>query len=290
MRVFVAGATGAVGHYLVGQLLEQGHHVVGTSRTRQGVDRLCARGAEGALLDIFDAAAAERAVAAAAPDAVVHQLTALNGGTSADNSRIRRIGTRHLVDAAHRAGVGRIIAQSVAWAYEPGKLPADEDTPLDLAAAEPRATMVAGIAELENTVAEIDEHVVLRYGLLYGPGTWYRRDGLAADVLRGETTDPAAAFLGGLIAGDAVASFVHVEDAAAAAVSALDWPRGVVNIVDDEPAPGREWVPALAAAVGAPAPTPTTGRADWERGASNARARSLGWVPRHPSWRTGFAA
>ncbi|MFI1917342.1 NAD-dependent epimerase/dehydratase family protein [Nocardia sp. NPDC020380] len=290
MRVFVAGATGAIGHPLVEQLVAAGHQVTGTSRTPQGIERVRAQGAEAVRLDIFDADAVVDAVVAAAPDVVIHQLTALSGGVSADNGRIRRVGTRHLVDAAKRAGVGRMIAQSISWVYQPGDGPADESTPLELAAAEPRGATVGSVHALEEAVAEIDRHVVLRYGFLYGPGTWYHRTGVAAEVLRGDTGNPAAAFMSGLVPNDAVASFVHVEDAARATIAALEWPTGTVNIVDDEPAPGREWVPAFAAAVGAPTPAPASGRADWERGATNALARSLGWAPVHASWRTGFLA
>ncbi|MEV4362071.1 NAD-dependent epimerase/dehydratase family protein [Nonomuraea sp. NPDC004186] len=292
MHVFVAGAAGAIGRYLVPLLIEAGHRVTGSSRTDSGLDRLRAQGAGAVRLDVFDAEAVARAVAEAAPDAIVHQLTALNGGTPADNGRIRRIGTRNLVDAAKRAGVRRIVAQSIAWAYEAGDAPATEDTPLDVTAPAPRSGVVGGVRALEEAVAELDEHVVLRYGLFYGPGTWYRPGGLVADVLRngGPTGDPASVFLSGLAADAAVSSFVHVEDAAEATVAALRWPSGTVNIVDDEPAPAREWLPALAAAVGAPAPAPTDGRAGWQRGADNGLARSLGWRPRHATWRTGFGS
>jgi nucleoside-diphosphate-sugar epimerase len=286
MHVFVAGATGAIGRQLVPALIAAGHQVTGTSRTQAGVDQLEAQGATGVLLDVFDAAAVKRAVADAAPDAIIHQLTALNGGDPTANSRIRRVGTRHLVDAAHDAGVRRIVAQSVAWAYAPGDDPADESTPLDYDAPAPRDRLISGVDALERTVAEIEHPVVLRYGQLYGPGTWYRPDGLAARVLRG-ADDPDAVYLGDLTANDAVSSFVHVDDAAAAAVAALQWPDGPVNVVDDEPTPAHEWLSTLAAAVDAPAPLRAAGRAGWERGATNALARSRGWTPEH-SWRTGF--
>jgi nucleoside-diphosphate-sugar epimerase len=183
--------------------------------------------------------------------------------------------------------VRRIVAQSIAWAYAPGDDPADESTALDYDADAPRASLIAGVDALERMVAEIEHPVVLRYGRLYGPGTWFRPDGLAARVLRGATDDPDAFYLGDLTANDAVSSFVHVADAATAAVAALRWPDGPVNVVDDEPAPAHEWLPALAAAVGAPAPARATGRSGWERGATNALARSRGWTPQH-SWRTGF--
>lgn len=272
MRVLLAGATGAVGRVLTGLLTEAGHEVVGTSRRP---------GAAALTLDMLDRAAVRVAVAAVAPDAVIHQLTALSGGSLSDNERIRVDGTRNLVDAALAAGVRRMVAQSISWAYRPGDRPATEDVPLDLAAPEPRATTIRGVAALEAAVAELPEHVVLRYGLLYGPGTFYAPGGRVEAGLRA----------GSLRADAGVSSFVHVTDAASAAVAALDWPGGPVNVVDDEPAAARDWLPVLAGALGAPVPGPAEGRAGWERGADNALATGrLGWRPRYPSWRTGFLA
>jgi nucleoside-diphosphate-sugar epimerase len=134
------------------------------------------------------------------------------------------------------------------------------------------------VQALERAVAEAPVGVVLRYGLLYGPGTWYTRDGLTTEqVRRGELT-----------ATDGVTSFLHVADAAQAALAALAWPAGPVNIVDDAPAAGTEWLPLYASLVGAPPPLVTLGAANWERGASNARAHELGWSPQFPTWREGF--
>ncbi|MEV4939334.1 NAD-dependent epimerase/dehydratase family protein [Streptomyces zaomyceticus] len=274
MRVLVAGATGAVGRRLVPRLEAAGHEVVGISR----------RGPR--PVDVLDAGAVRRAVAEAAPDAVVHQLTDLGAADGAANNRMRVEGTGNLVDAARAAGVGRIVAQSISWAYAPGDGPADESVPLDSTEEVPRSRIVAGVRALESAVAELPEAVVLRYGVLYGPGTWYAPGGAVAAALAG---DPGARFLGSTAADDSVSSFVHVDDAAAAAVRALEWPPGAYNVVDDEPAPGRVWLPALAAALGVPAPARSEGRVPWARGAVNARARALGWSPAHPSWRTGFA-
>lgn len=281
MRVFLAGASGVIGRRLVPLLVAAGHQVTGTAPTPAGEQLLRARGATPTRVDVFDPDALLRAVDVAAPDVVVHQLTALAGGSLAENARIRRDGTRHLVRAAKAAGVTRIVAQSISWVYAPGDEPAAEDVPLDLTAPQPRAGTIDGVHALEAAVTELDEWVVLRYGMLYGPGTWYAPDGrIAAQVRAGE-----------LRATDAVTSFLHVDDAAAAAVRALSWPTGVVNIVDDEPASARQWLPVYAAALGAPAVAVDPGRAGWERGASNRTARDrLGWRPSHPSWRTGFAA
>lgn len=278
MRIFVAGATGAVGRFLVPLLLAAGHEVTGGSRTERGAAWLRDQGAAGVVVDVFDADGVREAVAAAEPEVVMHQLTSLGAADFAANRRIRQVGTRNLVDAAKHAGVGRIIAQSIAGAYEPGEGPADERTPLDVHAPAPRSGGIEGVTALEGISAEIDRHVILRYGLFYGPGTWYTPGSRVAEQLRA----------GEIAANDAVSSFVHVADAARAAVLALDWPSGPVNIVDDEPAPAREWVPVLADVLGVPAPEPTEGAAGWERGASNAYARTLGWAPEPPSWRIGF--
>jgi nucleoside-diphosphate-sugar epimerase len=284
MRILLAGATGVIGRRIVPVLLAEGHRVTGITRTMGHAEALQATGAMPVVVDVYDRQALLHAVGDAEPDAVMHQLTDLSGGSGEANARLRETGTRNLVDAAAAAGVRRIVAQSISWAYEAGPDPAKETTPLDLGAQPPRLMVVRGVAALEQAVQEIPEWVVLRYGLLYGPGTWYAAGGLrAADAQEG------------LLAADAnVSSFVHVDDAAAAAVESLAWPSGVVNICDDEPAPGREWVPAFCRAVGAPPPPQAesgAGRAGWARGASSRHARSqLGWEPRYPSWRDGFAS
>ncbi|MFC4030033.1 NAD-dependent epimerase/dehydratase family protein [Streptomyces polygonati] len=287
MRVFVAGATGAVGRLLVPLLLDAGHQVTGISRSPAGAERLRSQGASAVQADVLGRDTLRQVVANAAPDAVIDQLTDLSDADGEATNRLRREGTRNLVDAAEAAGVARIVAQSISWAYVPGERPADETVPLDLGAPEPRGAMVDGIRALEETAAELETAVLLRYGILYGPATWYAPGGPAAAALSG---DPAARFLGSVEADLSVISFLHVADAARAALEALDWPGGPVNIVDDEPAPGREWVPVLADALGTPAPEPASGRQGWARGASNGLARSRGWRPAHPTWRSGFAA
>jgi nucleoside-diphosphate-sugar epimerase len=271
MRIMVAGATGVVGRLLVPLLREAGHEVAGTTRNPERLAALDALGAQPLVMDALDAGSVTTAVKLAAPDVVIHQLTDLAGLNFAGNARLRIAGTRHLVDAALAAGVGRMIAQSISWVVAPGDTPATESEPLAQDA-------TPGVRELESDVAEMPVGVVLRYGLLYGPGTWFARDGLRADEARA----------GKLGATARVQSFVHVHDAALAAVAALGWPTGVVNVVDDEPAPATEWVPAFAAAVGAPEQRLTRPE-NAGRPISNAHARALGWSPQYPTWRTGFA-
>ncbi|WP_433556648.1 NAD-dependent epimerase/dehydratase family protein [Pseudonocardia xinjiangensis] len=282
MRVFLAGATGVVGSRLLPLLIDAGHHVTALTRRPERAATLRAAAAEPVVADVLDAGALAEVVRRAAPDVVMHQLTDLSAADTAANARLRTIGTRHLVDAALAAGVQRIVAQSIAWAYTSGAGPAAENEPLDRDAPEPRQRTVLAVDALERAVAEAAEPVVLRYGMFYGPGTWFEPAGLRATEARE----------GRLAATADVTSFLHVDDAAAAAVAALRWPPGTVNVCDDEPAAGREWVPAFCAAVAAPAPTvdEDTPRAGWARGADNRYARErLGWEPRYPAWRAGFA-
>ncbi|HEY8524749.1 MAG TPA: NAD(P)-dependent oxidoreductase [Acidimicrobiales bacterium] len=283
MRILLAGATGVIGRRLLRLLIDHDHRVTALTRSATRAGQLRAAGADAAVVDVYDRDRLTKAVGDAAPDVVLHQLTDLRTGDTRANATVRTVGTRNLVDAALAAGVRRIVAQSIAWAYEGGDEPATEATPLDLDAPEPRRTTTHGVAALESAVREAPEWVVLRYGMLYGPDTWFAPGGLRA----------ADAHAGRLAADDAVTSFVHVDDAAAAAVDALAWPSGAVNVCDDVPAPGRAWVPVFCDAVGAPPPAdgPAGERAPWARGADNRHARQeLGWVPRYPSWRDGFAA
>lgn len=278
MKVFLAGATGAAGRLLVPALLAAGHGVAGTTRSAHKAPAIAASGATPVVVDALDRPALFDALRAQQPEAVIHLLTDLSRRDFAANSRLRVAGTRNLVDAARAVGVHRFVAESLAWMYASGLGPAREDEPLDLAAPEPRRNAVAAVQSLETTVAELPRWVVLRFGIFYGPGTWYARDALTTEqVRRGE-----------IAASPAVTSFVHVADAANAALQALAWSNGHVNIVDDEPARADAWVPLYARLVGAP-PPPVRGSAEpWERGALNAKARSLGWQPVYPTWRTGF--
>lgn len=306
MRVFVAGASGALGQPLVRQLLAAGHTVTGMTRREQAAAELRAGGAEAVVCDVYDAEALREAVAAARPEAVVHVLTALpqrfkpREDYLAATNRVRTEGTRNLVAAARAAGAKRLLAESVGFFYEPtGGWVKDEGAPL---VSDPPGRFEAAaeaLKELEAQVlgAEGIEGLVLRCGWFYGPGTHYGRDGMvAAETLRRRNP-----IIG---AGTGTYSFIHVEDAAAAFVAALrKGRRGVYNVVDDEPARQSEWLPVYARELGAKPPRRVPGwlaalvagrdlasTADTMRGAANAKAKKeLGWSPAHPSWRRGFA-
>ncbi|MFH5824297.1 NAD-dependent epimerase/dehydratase family protein [Georgenia sp. AZ-5] len=308
MRIFLAGATGALGRRLVPQLREAGHDVVGTTTSPAKVESLSRAGVVPVLMDGLDGAAVRRAVLEARPDVVVHQFTALaRMGTPrhldkafALTNRLRTEGLDHLLAAAREAGAGRIVAQSfTGWTNERAGGPVkDETDPLDPhPAATSRATLAA-IRHLEETVtaAEGIDGLALRYGALYGPGTGIAPGGELLEALRARRFP----LIGG---GTGIFSFVHVDDAAAATVLALDrGGPGVYNIVDDEPAPVREWLPYAADVIGARRPVPVPA---WlarplagehvvsmmtvARGSSNAKARrELGWAPGHRTWREGF--
>ena len=256
-------------------LISAGHDVTGTTRSESKAPLIAASGAKPVVIDVYDRDRLRQVLAEARPDVVIHQLTDLATFDFAGNTRVRVEGTRNLVDAALEAGTRRIIAQSISWICAPGDGLSTENDPLDLDSTGARLGAVQGVLALETTVAEMPEWAVLRYGSLYGPGTWAERDSLRA----------TSAKEGKIIANDAVTSFLHVEDSARAAVAALQWPSGIYNIVDDDPASARDWVPAFAAYVGAPPPPVASGHQPWERGASNAKAKSVGWQPEYPTWR-----
>lgn len=307
MKVFLAGATGAIGRPLVDRLLADGHAVVGTTRDPARADALRARGVEAVVLDAYDAEAVRAAVAAARPEVVVHQLTSLPqdptprsmAAAVEASSRLRRETVPTFVDAARAAGARRVIAQSISFVTKPDDRPVhDEDAPLW--ADEPsQRTNVEGVRALEAAVrgAEGIEGVVMRYGFFYGPGTWYAPDGALGKMIRKRRYPVIGS-------GEGRSSFVHVDDAVDATVRALDpsVASGTYNITDDEPARARDWVPAAAAALGAKPPRHVpvwlarraagpvvVHYATTLPGNSNARFRAAvpGWTPR--PWRDGFA-
>ena len=311
MNVFVAGATGALGRQLVPQLVAAGHDVVGMTRSPDKTGMLRALGARPVVADALDPDAVARAVAEAEPEVIVHELTALTGDLDpkrpeffVTTNRLRTEGTDHLLAAGRAVGIRRFIAQSTAsyttYARTGGPVKAEDD-PLD---PDPPATMrpnLEAIRYVEDAVTGMDwaEGVVLRYGVFYGPGTGISGDPDASltKVLR-KRQFPVVGDGGGIW------SFVHIEDVADATVAAVDnGGPGTYNVVDDDPAPVREWLPFLAEQVGARRPMRVprfvgrllAGQAAVVmmteiRGASNAKAaRELGWHPRWSTWRVGFA-
>src|SRR5215471_12887525 len=309
MRVFVAGATGAIGTQLVPRLVAAGHEVHGMTRSESKRAMLAELGAVPVVADAFDPDQVAQAVAQAAPDVIVHELTAIGALDTrhfdrafAQTNRLRTEGTDHLLSAGQAVGVRRFVAQSYAafpYARTGGPVKTEED-PLDPTPAREMRETLAAIRHLEDAVlgAQWTEGIVLRYGGFYGPGTSMAPGGEQLELVR-QRKFPLVGDGGG------VWSFIHVADAADATVAAIEHGRcGVYNVVDDDPAPVAEWLPAVAAELGVKKPMHVprfvgrlfAGEAGVVmmtdiRGASNAKAkRELAWSPAHPSWRHGFAA
>jgi 2-alkyl-3-oxoalkanoate reductase len=308
MRIFVAGATGVIGRRLVPLLVANGHTVIGTARTAGKADALRAAGASPVVVDALDRDAVREALIQAEPEVVVHELTALAGFTDfrkfdegfAATNRLRTEGTDNLIGGMWEVGVRRLVAQSFAgWPHaRVGGPVKTEDDPLDPHPPAALRRTLEAIQYLEGAVLHTDgiQGTVLRYGGFYGPGTSLGEGGFQLEVVRRRRFP----IVGG---GTGVTSFIHIEDAATATLAAIETGKpGVYNIVDDDPAPVAEWLPALAAAIGTEPPRHVP---VWVarlfagehgvvmmtevRGASNAKAkRDLGWQPQYSSWREGF--
>ena len=309
MRVFVAGATGAIGRQLVPRLVAAGHEVHGATRSESKQAMLHELGALPVVMDALDPDQVAEVVGRAKPDVIVHELTSLAGveryteRAAAPTNRLRTEGTDHLLAAGQAVGVRRFVAQGVAGfgAYARSGGPVkSEDDPLDPEPVPEMRETLAAIRHLEGAVlgARWTDGIVLRYGTFYGPGTSLAQGEEQFELIR-KRRFPVVGDGGG------VWSFIHVADAAEATVAAVEHgSRGVYNVVDDDPAPVAEWLPVLAQTLGAKRPMHMprfiarlfAGEAGVVmmteiRGASNAKAkRDLGWGPAHPSWRQGFAA
>jgi nucleoside-diphosphate-sugar epimerase len=304
MRIFVAGASGVIGRALLPSLLAAGHQTVGMTRSPEKAQRIASVGAQPVVCDVYDRTKLCDVVREARSEVVVHLLTDLptkfspRAGTEPTN-RIRREGTRNLLEAARAAGARRVIAESVAFLYDPAgdRLKREQDAPWSDAPGA-FAETVRALVDLETQVLEAPalEGIVLRFGWLYGPGTWYDPAGAIGKAVRRRMYPIVGTGAGRW-------SFVHVADAATAVISALgDGEAGVYNVVDDEPAPMHAWVPAFAEAIGAPRPlrfprwlarglggTGAVNMAERLAGADNAKAKkALSWAPSHASWRDGF--
>ncbi len=308
MKVFLAGGSGVIGRRLIPQLVAAGHQVAATTRSTAKGSMIQSLGAIPVVVDALDAPALSKALTDFQPEAVMNQLSDLPqrynprklGPYYERTSRLRVEATRTLLAAAKEAGARRFVYQSLAFMYVPaGPAALDEDAKLALHAPEPFGSAVRATVEGERLALSDDgiTGVALRYGQLYGPGTYFDHEGDFARQARRRMLPIVGS-------GGGVFSFLHVDDAAGAAVVALERGDGAYNIVDDDPASARDWIPAFCRDVGAPAPMHVPG---WlvellagkfaaatmqrGRGASNAKAkRELGWEPRHPTWRDGFVA
>ena len=300
MRVFVAGATGAIGGPLVAELLKQGHAVIGMTTSKARAEQLEQQGVETAVADGLDALAVEKALRRSKAEVVIDELTSLPNEQSelpkyaARDRRLRVEGGGNLFRAAISSGVRRYLQQSSGFFLKAavGTL-ATESSPLDVNASPGVAESASTYAELESRLfgSNAIEGVALRYGFFYGPRTWYFPGGSAANMVTKQQIPVAGS-------GEGVASFVHIEDAAIATVKALDAEPGIYNVVDDDPSAQAIWLPAFAKFLGAPPPPHMEEElmrklagedalyyATKLTGASNAKAKqALAWKPRRLQW------
>jgi 2-alkyl-3-oxoalkanoate reductase len=305
MKVFVAGASGVIGRPLVHQLVAAGHEVTGMTSKTENVVPVEGAGATAVVCDALDPEAVGAAIREAGPEVVISQLTRLPHEYNprkidyGPTNRARAEGGHNLIEAARAAGVRRFVTQSIAFIYAPeGGMIKDEEARPWTDAPEPFRSGAGPTLEHEREATQTAglDGLVLRYGQFYGPGTYYGPDGNIAELVRRRRFPIVGR-------GEGMFSFIHTEDAASATVASLEGGApGIYNIVDDEPAPLREWLPVYAGVLGARRPrrVPTflarlaagpfaAAFATQLRGASNAKAkRELGWEPRYPSWRQGF--
>jgi 2-alkyl-3-oxoalkanoate reductase len=302
MKVFVAGGTGAIGRPMIAELLAKGHAVVVLTRSSEKADLLRDQGIEPVVADVFDGEALKHVMRRTQPEVVIEQLTALPRTYTPEsmraaaplNNRLRLEGAAKVLAAAHSAGVRRYLRQSIAFWAVPGPGLADDGTPLAFDASPAVATDACVVASLENRLLENSpiEGIVLRYGFFYGPGTWFHPDGDVADQVRNRRFPIIGS-------GEGVASWLHIEDAAAATVAAAEVGRpGVYLIANDKPLPVREWLPAFAKWLNAPPPPHVSAEDALKlsgpdavfygtrmRGVSNAKARrDLRFNPRPLEW------
>ncbi|MCC5670432.1 NAD(P)-dependent oxidoreductase [Nostoc sp. CHAB 5784] len=309
MRIFVAGATGAIGRPLLDQLLARGHNVVAMTRSPERAQALATQGIEPAIADVFDPDSVKAAITHAQPEVVIEQLTALPRTYTREsmsaaaplNTRIRLEGGANVLAAAQAAGVHRYLRQSIAFWAVPGAGLADEETPLSLDASPAVAADARLVTEIERRLLEISnlEGIALRYGFFYGPGTWFNPDGDVAQQVRQQQFP----IIGN---GEGVWSWLHIEDAAIATVAAAEQGNpGIYLIANDHPLAVRDWLPAFARSLNAPPPPQISvedalkrdGGADavyygtQMRGASNAKAkRELNFQPRPLEWMVNTVA
>jgi nucleoside-diphosphate-sugar epimerase len=299
MKIFVAGASGVIGLPLVRRLVAAGHEVSGSTRGGAGAEKIREAGGSAVPCDVFDREQLVDAVTAAGPEVVINQLTSLppkfepaKKGFYEANNRIRSEGGDNVIEATAAAGARRLVTQSISFLYEmTGPTVKTESDQTDTSGTH------AAMLGHERKALDDDrfEAIVLRYGLFYGPGTWYSRDGyIGQQVLKRRLPVVGS--------GAGIASFIHVDDAAGAAAMVVDRGTGVYNVTDDEPAPMNEWLPALAEGLGAKPPRRVpfwlasllagkqiATQALRGHGASNAKFKAeFGWRPEIPTWRQGF--
>ncbi|OHS37422.1 epimerase [Staphylococcus sp. HMSC62D11] len=278
VKIFVTGATGLIGTKLTQRLLEEGYDVAGFTTSEQGKQRLEAANVKAYIGDILKADTIEAAIADFQPEIIINQITDLKKVDMAANTKVRIDGSKNLIDAALKHHVKKVIAQSIAFTYEPGEGLATEETPLDDHSTGDRKITVEGVEGLEEQTARMDNYVVLRFGWLYGPGTWYGKDGMIYNqFIDGEVT-----------LSDGVTSFVHLDDAVETSIQAKLIANGIYNVADDEPVKGSDFAQWYKQQLKVNPKVNITPSEPFERGVSNEKFKSQGGTLQYKSWKDGM--
>ncbi|HDC7393453.1 TPA: NAD(P)-dependent oxidoreductase [Staphylococcus aureus] len=261
-KIFVTGATGLIGIKLVQRLKEEGHEVAGFTTSENGQQKLAAVNVKAYIGDILKADTIDQALADFKPEIIINQITDLKNVDMAANTKVRIEGSKNLIDAAKKHNVKKVIAQSIAFMYEPGEGLASETTALDFNSTGDRKVTVDGVVGLEEETARMDEYVVLRFGWLYGPGTWYGKDGIT--------------------------SFVHLDDAVETSIQAIHFENGIYNVADDAPVKGSEFAEWYKEQLGVEPNIDIQPAQPFERGVSNEKFKAQGGTLIYKTWKDGM--
>lgn len=277
-KIFVTGATGLIGTKLTKRLIEEGYEVAGLTTSEKGKEKLDNAGVKAYIGNILEYDTIEKNIGDFKPDIIMNEITDLKQVDMSANTKVRIEGTRNLVEAAIKHDVPHIQSQSIAFVYEAGDTLATEETSLDYDASGDRKITVDGVEGLEKESARLNKHVILRYGLLYGPGTWYGKDGMIYNqFINGEVTMT-----------DGVQSFIHIDDAVETAIQALNFESGIYNVADDEPVKGDDWAKWYSNELNV---TPTLNiepAAPFERGVTNKKFKDQGGKLIYSTWKDGM--
>ncbi|MBF9297625.1 NAD-dependent epimerase/dehydratase family protein [Mammaliicoccus sciuri] len=277
-KIFVTGATGLIGTKLTKRLIEEGYEVAGLTTSEKGKEKLDNAGVKAYIGNILEYDTIEKSIGDFKPDIIMNEITDLKQVDMSANTKVRIEGTRNLVEAAIKHDVPHIQSQSIAFVYEAGDTLATEETSLDYDASGDRKITVDGVEGLEKESARLNKHVILRYGLLYGPGTWYGKDGMIYNqFINGEVTMT-----------DGVQSFIHIDDAVETAIQALNFESGIYNVADDDPVKGDDWAKWYANELNVSPTLNIEPAAPFERGVTNKKFKDQGGKLIYATWKDGM--
>ncbi|MFT2140321.1 NAD-dependent epimerase/dehydratase family protein [Staphylococcus sp. GDY8P145P] len=277
-KIFVTGATGLIGTKLTKRLIEEGYEVAGLTTSEKGKEKLDNAGVKAYIGNILEYDTIEKSIGDFKPDIIMNEITDLKQVDMSANTKVRIEGTKNLVEAAIKHDVPHIQSQSIAFVYEAGDTLATEETSLDYDASGDRKITVDGVEGLEKESARLNKHVILRYGLLYGPGTWYGKDRMIYNqFINGEVTMT-----------DGVQSFIHIDDAVETAIQALNFESGIYNVADDEPVKGDDWAKWYANELNVSPTLNIEPAAPFERGVTNKKFKDQGGKLIYTTWKDGM--